>query len=95
MIDRSALVRDTFESSKSFERKEVWVVKCAGCGKVYGNEKGAILFRDIEKALSTIAESKDWWIVRDCGVKVLCSECVQKLKERMEDEVSADIMILA
>jgi hypothetical protein len=82
MIDRSALVRDTFESSKSFERKEVWIVKCAGCGKVYSNEKGAILFSNIEKALEVIAESKDWWLVRDCGIKVLCSQCIQKLRNK-------------
>jgi len=94
MIDRSALVKDTFESSKSFEKIEVWVVKCAQCGKIYSNEKGVILFRDIEKALDTIAESKDWWLVRDCGIKVLCSECVQRLKEKMEDEVSGDVMIM-
>jgi hypothetical protein len=87
MIDRSALVRDTFESSKSFERKEVWVVKCAECGKVYGNDKGVILFSNIEKALNTIAESKDWWIVRDYGIKVLCYDCVQKFREKMEEEV--------
>jgi len=94
MIDRSALVKDTFESAKSFEKMEVWVVKCAGCGKVYSNGNGAVLFRDIEKALSIIAESKDWWLVRDCGLKVLCSECVQRLKEKMEDEVSGDVMIM-
>jgi hypothetical protein len=95
MIDRSALVSNSFESAKSFEKMEVWVVKCAECGKVYGNEKGAILFSDIEKALSTIAESKDWWLVRDCGLKVLCSECVQMFRNRLEDEVSSEIMILA
>jgi hypothetical protein len=62
---------------------------------VYGNDKGVILFSNIEKALEVIAESRDWWLVRDCGVKVLCSECVQKFKDRIEDEVSGDIMILA
>jgi hypothetical protein len=36
MIDRSALVSNSFESNKSFERRVVWVVKCAECGKVYG-----------------------------------------------------------
>jgi hypothetical protein len=95
MIDMSALVRDSFESSKSFERKEVWMVKCAECGKFYSNEKGVILFSSIEKALATIAESKDWWLVRDCGIKVLCYDCVQKFKGKMEDEVSGDVMILA
>ena len=95
MIDRSALVRNSFESMKSFEKVEAWVVKCAECGKVYGNDKGVILFSNIEKALEVIAESRDWWLVRDCGVKVLCSECVQKFKDRIEDEVSGDIMILA
>jgi hypothetical protein len=94
MIDRSALVSNSFESDKSFEKMEVWVVKCAGCGKTYGNEKGVYLFSSIEKALATIAESKDWWIVRDCGVKVLCSECVQKFKNRIEDEVRGDVMFL-
>jgi DNA-directed RNA polymerase subunit RPC12/RpoP len=95
MIDRSALVSNSFESAKSFEKMEVWVVKCAECGKAYGGVKGTILFSNIEKALEVIAESRDWWLVRDCGVKVLCSECVQKFKDRMEDEVSGDVMILA
>lgn len=94
MIDRSALVRNSFESSRSFEKMEVWIVKCAECGKVYGNEKGAILFSNIEKGLEVIAESKDWWLVRDCGIKVLCSQCVQKLRSKLEDEVSGDVMML-
>ena len=94
MIDRSALVRNSFESMKSFERVEAWVVKCAGCGRVYSNGQGAVLFRDIEKALSTIAESSDWWLVRDCGLRVLCSECVQKWKQRVDDEVCGDMMML-
>ena len=94
MIDKSALVRNSFESSKSFEKMGVWIVKCAECGKVYSNEKGAILFRNIEKALEVIAESKDWWLVRDCGMSVLCSQCVQKLRNKLEDEVSGDVMVL-
>jgi len=94
MIDRSALVSNSFESSASFERKVVWVVKCAECGKVYSNGKGTAIFSDIEKALETIAESKEWWLVRDCGIRVLCYDCVQKFKKRVEDEVSGDVMLL-
>jgi hypothetical protein len=94
MVDRSALVSSSFESSKSFERRVVWVVKCAECGRVYSNERGMVLFSDIEKALETIVESKDWWLVRDCGVRVLCYDCVQKFRRRLEDEVSGDVMLL-
>jgi len=94
MVDRSALVSSSFESSKSFERRVVWVVKCAECGRLYGNEKGVVLFENIEKALDVIAGSKDWWLVRDCGVRVLCYDCVQRLKRRVEDEVNGDVMLL-
>jgi hypothetical protein len=34
MIDRSVLMRNSFESSSSFEKRVVWVVKCAECGKI-------------------------------------------------------------
>jgi hypothetical protein len=96
MVDRSALVSSSFESSKSFERRLVWVVKCAECGKVYGNKEGVVLFSDIERALEVVVESKDWWLVRDCGVYVLCYECVQRFKnkKRMEDEATGDVMFL-
>jgi hypothetical protein len=94
MVDRSVLASNSFESSKSFERMEVWLVKCAGCGKPYGNEKGTVFFSDIEKALKTIVESKDWWLIRDCGIRVLCYDCVQRLKRRIEDEVNGDVMLL-
>jgi len=94
MIDRSALVGNSFESNLSFERKLVWVVKCAGCGKVYGNGKGVILFESIEKALDEVARSEDWWLVREGGLKVLCMECVQRLRERLEDEVSGEVMVM-
>jgi hypothetical protein len=44
--------------------------------------------------VKALRESKDWWLVRDCGLKVLCSECTQKWKDRMKDEVSGDVMLL-
>jgi hypothetical protein len=94
MIDRSALVSNSFESSRSFERKLVWVVKCAECGKVYGDRKGVILFDNIEKALDEIARSEDWWLVRGGGLKVLCGECVQRFRKRLEDEVDGGVMLL-
>jgi len=93
MVDRSVLASNSFESSKSFERKMVWVVKCAECGKPYSNGEGVVLFSDIEKALEVIIESKDWWLVRDCGLRVWCYECVQRLKRRIEDEAGS-VMIL-
>ena len=91
MIDRSALVGNSFESSLSFERKLVWVVKCAECGKVYGNGR---VFESVEKALDEVARSEDWWLVREGGLKVLCRECVQRLRERLEDEVSGEVMVM-
>ena len=94
MIDRSALASNTFESRSSFEKLEVWIVKCAGCGKVYGNEKGLVLFGSVGKAVEVVSESKDWWVFRECGLKVLCSECYQKLKNRLEDEGGGDVMML-
>jgi ribosomal protein S27E len=94
MIDRSALASNTFESKSSFEKVELWLVKCAECGKVYGNGNGAVLFRSIGKALEVISESKDWWVFRGYGLKVLCSDCYQKLKNRLEDESSSDVMML-
>ncbi len=95
MVDRSVLASNSFESSKSFERRLVWVVKCAGCGRVYSNGDGVVLlFSDIEKAIESVVGSRDWWLVRDCGLKVLCSDCVSKLKGRLEDEVSGDVMFL-
>jgi len=91
MIDRSALVGNSFESSLSFERRLVWVVKCAGCSKVYGNGR---VFESVEKALDEVARSEDWWLVREGGLKVLCRECVQRLRERLEDEVSGEVMVM-
>jgi len=93
MIDRSALASNTFESKSSFEKVELWVVKCAECGKVYGNGNGAVLFGSIGKALEVISESKDWWVFREYGLKVLCSDCYQKLRDRLEDE-GGDVMML-
>jgi hypothetical protein len=61
---------------------------------VYGNGQGVILFDNIERALDEVAKSKDWWLVREGGVKVWCEECIQKFKARLEDEVSGDVMIL-
>jgi len=94
MIDRSALVSNSFESSKSFERRVVWVVKCAECGRVYGDKRGVILFENVERALDEVAKSKDWWLVRGGGLKVLCRECVQRFRVRLEDEVGRGVMLL-
>jgi hypothetical protein len=61
---------------------------------VYGNGQGVILFDNVERVLDEVAKSKDWWLVRGGGLKVLCKECIQKFKMRLEDEVSGDVMIL-
>jgi hypothetical protein len=94
MIDRSALASNTFESRSSFEKLEVWIVKCAECGKVYGSESGVVLFGSVGKAVEVISESKDWWVFREYGLKVLCPECYQRLKNRLEDEGGGDVMML-
>jgi len=86
MVDRSALVRSSFESSRSFERRVVWVVKCSGCGKVYGDGQGVVYFGSVEDALDAVAKSRDWWVVREWGLEVFCADCYWRVKGRLEED---------
>jgi len=94
MVDRSAVVRNSFESSRSFERRVVWVVKCSRCGRVYSDGQGVVYFSSVEDALNAVVKSRDWWVVRECGLEVVCAGCYWELRGRLEDEVGSDYELL-
>jgi hypothetical protein len=94
MVDRSALVRSSYESSRSFEKRLVWVVKCSKCGRVYGDGRCVVYFGSVEEALDAVARSRDWWIVREWGLEVICIECYWKVRGRLEDEVGSGCELL-
>ena len=43
---------------------------------MYGDGQGVILFGNTDWVLDGIAKSKDWWLVREGGLGVLCRECI-------------------
>ena len=64
---------------KSFDRVEIWLVRCHKCGRYLcekGNEQCVKTFVSLEAALREVRSREDWKETFDDGsVVVVCSKC--------------------